>query len=153
MIQLFIYIFFFRLLFIRGYYKILNTVPCAIQQILLYFIYSGTHLLVPYSLLLPTFPFGCYWLLKFAKHSYGPQSKHTHTHTHTHRMYRFPIPSCTKIPCVFGSIYGILFYFTGLFMHEYQCFNYRDFSAFFILLGLVSPLNLFFCSVSQAILT
>ena len=102
-IQLFIYIYFFRLLFIRGYYKILNTVPCAIQQILLYFIYSGTHLLVPYSLLLPTFPFGCYWLLKFAKHSYGPQSKHTHTHTHTHTECITSLsPHVLKFPVYLG---------------------------------------------------
>ena len=42
---------FLRFFSIIGYYKVLNTVPCALQKILLviYFIYSSLYLLIPNS--------------------------------------------------------------------------------------------------------
>ena len=44
-IQLYICIF-CRFFFITGYYKILNIVPYAIQQVLVYFIYPDVYLLI-----------------------------------------------------------------------------------------------------------
>ena len=50
-IQVYIYIFFFRFFSIIGYYKILNIVPCARQEGLVayLFIYSSVYLLIPNS--------------------------------------------------------------------------------------------------------
>ena len=43
-VYIYIYVL-FQILFIIGYYKILNIVPCAIQDVLVvYFIYSSMHL-------------------------------------------------------------------------------------------------------------
>ena len=49
------YIFFYKFFSIIGYYKILNIVPCAIQEILVaYFVYSGVYLLTLNSQFTPS---------------------------------------------------------------------------------------------------
>lgn len=50
--------FFFRFFPATGYYKVLNTVLCAIQRTLLfiYFIYTSKYLLIPNSLVIPPLP-------------------------------------------------------------------------------------------------
>ena len=51
-IQLYVYIFFFRFFYIIGYYKILNLVPCAVYSrslLIIYFICSSMYLLIPNS--------------------------------------------------------------------------------------------------------
>ena len=49
-VSVYIYMFFFRSFFIIGSYKILNIVPCAIQDVLVvYFIYNSMHMLIPNS--------------------------------------------------------------------------------------------------------
>ena len=56
---IYIYILFFRFFAIIGYYKILNIVPCALPQVLLfiYFIYSSLYLLISNFTSVPLFPF------------------------------------------------------------------------------------------------
>ena len=62
MIQLYIYIFFFRSFSIIGYYKILNIVPCAIQQVLVVYLFYVQQCVSVNPKLLnyppPCFPFG-----------------------------------------------------------------------------------------------
>ena len=51
----YMYLFFFRFLSINGCCKILDHVPCAIQQILVvYFIYSSVYMLIPASEFIPS---------------------------------------------------------------------------------------------------
>ena len=46
-VYIFVYICSFQILYIIDYYKILNTVPCTIQQaLIIYFIYSGSSSIV-----------------------------------------------------------------------------------------------------------
>ena len=51
-IQLYVYILFFRFFSIIGYYKILSIVPCAIQYrslLVICFVYSSRYMLIPNS--------------------------------------------------------------------------------------------------------
>ena len=55
-IQLYIDIY-FRFFSIIGYYKIFSTVPCAIQWVLVYFVYGGVYMLIPIPNLSPLITF------------------------------------------------------------------------------------------------
>ena len=61
MVQLYIYthLFFFKFFSHLGYYRIASRVPCAIQQVLVYyyFIFSNVYMLTPnFQLIPPAFP-------------------------------------------------------------------------------------------------